>query len=527
MSPEQAEGRLGALGPATDVYSLGATLYCLLTGRAPVPEGPIADVLEKVRRGDIPPPRQARADVPGALAAVCARAMALEPSDRYPSALALAADVEHWLADEPVSAHRDPLLVRAGRWARKHRTLVTTAAAVLLVVLTGLSLGLVVVGGLNRRLNDSNNKLEAALAEAETERNIAVAVNDFLQRDLLGQADIGNQRLPGDKAERDPNVTVAQLLDRAARAIEGKFKGQPQTEGAIRYTIGAAYRALGKYEEARPHLERSLAVREKELGADHPDTLTSMNDLAGLYHDQGKYEKAEPLYLEVLQEREKKLGADHLHTLTSKNNLALLYRDQGKYAEAEALFLEVLRRREEKLGADHPDTLTSKGSLASLYERWGKPEKAEPLLRQRQEFLQGKAGTGPAATAGAMAELGANLLRQKKHPEAEKLLRDCLLIREKTQPNEWTTCNTRSSLGEALLGQKKYAEARPLLLEGYVGLHKRAAKIPPPVRAVRLRQALQRLLQLAEATGKKDEAARWQKKLDELEKAASPPMPKK
>ena len=103
MSPEQAAGRLDQLGPASDVYSLGATLYCLLTGRPPVSGGDVGEVLEKVQRGDFPPPRQVRPGVPPALEAVCLKAMALRPGDRYPSALALAADVEHWLADEPVS----------------------------------------------------------------------------------------------------------------------------------------------------------------------------------------------------------------------------------------------------------------------------------------------------------------------------------------------------------------------------------------------------------------------------------------
>ena len=110
---------------------------------------------------------------------------------------------------------------------------------------------------------------------------------------------------------------------------------------------------------------------------------------------------------------------------------------------------------------------------------------------------------------------------------AEKVLRDCLGIREKAQPDEWTTCNTRSALGEALLGQKKYAEAEPLLLQGYQGMEKRQGKIPPPIRAARLKEALQRLVRLYEATGKKDEAARWQKKLDEAKKAAAPQPPRK
>ena len=116
MSPEQADGRWDLVGPPSDVYSLGATLYVLLTGRAPFEGRHVGEVLDRVRRGEFPPPRQVRPWVPGSLDAVCRKSMALKIEDRYPTALALAEDLEHWLADEPVTAYRDPLGVRLARW---------------------------------------------------------------------------------------------------------------------------------------------------------------------------------------------------------------------------------------------------------------------------------------------------------------------------------------------------------------------------------------------------------------------------
>jgi serine/threonine-protein kinase len=138
MSPEQAAGRLDRLGPASDIYGLGATLYTLLTGRAPVRGKHAGEVLEKVRRGEVVPLRRLRADIPAALEAICLRAMALKPKNRYATALDLAADVEHWLADEPVAAYPEPWTTRARRWARRHRPLVAgVAAAALVAVLLG------------------------------------------------------------------------------------------------------------------------------------------------------------------------------------------------------------------------------------------------------------------------------------------------------------------------------------------------------------------------------------------------------
>src|SRR5262249_38588614 len=139
MSPEQAEGDLERLGPRSDVYSLGATLYCLLTGKPPQEGDDLGAILRKVQRGEFTPPRQLDATIDQALEAICLKTMALRPEDRYASCRALAEDIERWMADEPVSAWREPLVRRARRWARRHRPAVTGAAVALLAGLIGLA----------------------------------------------------------------------------------------------------------------------------------------------------------------------------------------------------------------------------------------------------------------------------------------------------------------------------------------------------------------------------------------------------
>jgi serine/threonine-protein kinase len=162
MSPEQAEGRTERIGPASDIYGLGATLYCLLTGRPPLEGADIEELLRRVRQGDIPPPRGVNPRVPAALEAIVVKAMAPRPGDRYESAHTLAEEVERWLADEPVAAHREPAWERARRWMRRRRTLVAAIAAGVLAATVGLAAVLAVQTRANAALYTANLDLELA-----------------------------------------------------------------------------------------------------------------------------------------------------------------------------------------------------------------------------------------------------------------------------------------------------------------------------------------------------------------------------
>jgi serine/threonine protein kinase len=118
MSPEQAQGRIETIGPANDIYGLGATLYSLLTGHSPHEGSTTSTILSRAALGEIRPPRTYDRHIPRALEAICLKAMALDPADRYESAEALASDVERWLGGQPVSAFPEPLPARLLRWVR-------------------------------------------------------------------------------------------------------------------------------------------------------------------------------------------------------------------------------------------------------------------------------------------------------------------------------------------------------------------------------------------------------------------------
>ena len=134
MSPEQAAGRLDALGPASDVYSLGATLYCLLTGKPPFEGRDLAGLLREVERGGFAPPRTVDPEIDRGLDAICLKAMAQTPGDRYATPRMLADDLEHWLADEPVSALPETSGRRLSRWARRNRAWTRAGAATLVII---------------------------------------------------------------------------------------------------------------------------------------------------------------------------------------------------------------------------------------------------------------------------------------------------------------------------------------------------------------------------------------------------------
>jgi serine/threonine-protein kinase len=170
MSPEQARGDLDALGPRSDVYSLGATLCCLLTGKPPFEDEDVGAILRAVQAGRFAPPRQHDPSIDRPLEAVCLKAMATEPADRYASARALADDLERWTADEPVSAYREPLSRRLRRWSRRNRTAVTAASVALLAALLGLGTVAVVQARANGELLALNGRLERANAELADEK---------------------------------------------------------------------------------------------------------------------------------------------------------------------------------------------------------------------------------------------------------------------------------------------------------------------------------------------------------------------
>ena len=464
MSPEQAAGQLDQVGPASDVYSLGATLYCLLTGHAPIQDLDAETVLRKVRDGEFPPPRQVHRGVAPALEAICLKAMARDPADRYPSPLALAEDVEHWLADEPVSAHRDPFSRRARRWMQRNRT--AAAAAVVAMVAGVVGLGAVAGvqaranGGL-RKANEATNRALAETTKAQAETRAALAQSEESRQQAEGVSEflVEAFRSP-DPAQTGREVKVADVLDRASAKLDKGFAGSQATKGALLDALGRTYRGLGLYDRAVSLHTKARAVRETALGPDHPDTLASRHNLATAYQEAGRMSEAIALHEGTLKLRESKLGPDHDHTLKSRNNLANAYWSAGRIAEAIALHEGTLKLRESKLGPDHPDTLNSRHNLALTYWSAGRIAEAIALHEATLKLRESKLGPDHLDTLNSRHNLAVAYRSVGRIVEAIALHEATLKLREaKLGPDHPDTLTSRNNLAVAYAQVGRLPEA--------------------------------------------------------------------
>ena len=268
MSPEQAAGRIDELGPASDVYSLGATLYCVLTGQAPFTEPDLGALLRRVERGNFPAPRAIAAWIDPALEAVCLKAMATDPSSRYGSPRALADDIEHWLADEPLSAWREPLVRRLRRSGRRHRLLVTGLAATLIVAVAALTVGTVLVA--RQRDRAERNLAFAQTVVDEMYTGVADKLEDQpqmddYQREILEKALQFYERFALPQS-RGPFVRLeAARAGLRAAAIRSRLGQTAKAEQAIRQALGILA-GLASDDPSDPVYRDALARAHRELG---------------------------------------------------------------------------------------------------------------------------------------------------------------------------------------------------------------------------------------------------------------------
>ncbi len=493
MSPEQALGDSLALDVRSDVYALGVILYEVLASRLPynLHGKALHEALEVIREEEPTPLSSIQRSYRGDIATIVSKALEKDRVRRYASAADLAEDIRQYLEDEPISARPASAGYQVQKFARRHKALVASTAAVFVV----LTLGVIASTWQAVRARTAERK-------AADESAAARAINDFLQNDLLAQASVGRQT---GSNKTDPNLKVRTALDRAAARLAGKFDRQPEVEVGIRYTIGQTYMDLGLYPEARIQLERALAVASRALGAENPRTLKTINRLGRTAYDQGKYPEAESLYSRALAIQRRVLGEKDQDTLLSMNGLAATYTSEGKYAQAEALLraaLDIWRRvaspenggtlacmvslasvygfegkyKEEAaldtqtvqiclraFGPENPDTLTSMNNLAGNLASLGQYTKAAALFRQLVQTQRRMLGPEHHDTLMSTHNLAFVYGELGEYAQGEALLRQILVIQRRVLgPEHSETLMSMSDLAASYVKQGRYAQAETL-----------------------------------------------------------------
>jgi tetratricopeptide (TPR) repeat protein len=482
MSPEQVLGEPEELDTRSDVYALGVILYELLAGQKPYVIGrQIHEVVRTIREEEPGALSSVNRTYRGDIETIVGKALEKDKTRRYSSAAELGADIRHHLGDEPITARPPSTTYQLQKFARRNKALVIGVAAVFAVLVAGV-------------IASTWEAVQARRAEAS-----AQAVNDFLQNDLLAQASAATQSGLG--AKPDPDLKVRTALDRAAARIGGKFRGHPDVEGSIRYTMGQTYTDLGLYPEARKQLEQALDLERRALGEKNPHTLKTMTRLARVAELEGKYPEAEALLsqaiaiqrrvlgsenpdtlysmvllltvyglegkqvpeglgMETLAMERRVLGPEHPGTLALMNNLANGYQSDGKFAPAEALHSQALEIQRRVLGPEHPDTLRSMANLANVYEDQGKYAQAEALYSQTLEIQRRVLGPEHPETLGNMDNLATLYAEEGKYPQAEALHSQTLEIQRRVLgPKHPATLGSMDNLAGVYADEGKYAQA--------------------------------------------------------------------
>jgi serine/threonine protein kinase/tetratricopeptide (TPR) repeat protein len=413
MSPERLEGKSD---PGCDVYSLGATLYELLTLRTAFPARQQMALIDQIRHVAPRPPRQYDRRIPRDLEAIVLRAMAKDPRDRFKSAGEMAGELQRFVEGRPVRFRRIPAAERLWRWCRRSPA-VAALLGVVALLLVGISIGSTVAALRFRHLVEAERE---AQIEADHREMEARAVVDFLINGILAAA--SPERARG----RPP--TVDEVLARADRAVNGRFR--PQIEASIRHTLGQTYARLGQLEKARHHLSRALELRTGHLKADHLETLATKYELACVLRDlRIDWGQSARLFQEVYAGRLRRLGPEHRETLAALNSLALIDRDRRMWTEARTRFEQVLEARSRLLGAEDLDTLATMSNLATTLRFQGDRVRARQLTAAVLDARLRLLGREDPRTLDAYCNL-AHLERDEgRFDEAERLYQFVLLAR--------------------------------------------------------------------------------------------------
>ena len=396
MPPEQAEGRIEELTNQSDVYSLGATLYHLLAGRTPDFGNSIPEVRQNIIRGNFTPPRQFQSAIPKPLEAICLKAMATNPEDRYLGAGELADDLERFLADEAVDAWVDPLPVRVRRWLKKHQTFaVATAVGVGLLVI-GLSVFSLVLGSKNAELANLNGKLESTNEDLDQKNEQLVVANEVAEA-ARTKAENSSERFS--KALQfyvnsfrsvDPTLgankwmSAKEVLRLAYDHVEETLGDDVQTKSILLDALARSFTGIGEYELAVESSAKAAQYVLLSEEATEEEVVHVHNNMVRASLDNRNNEKIVELAKDTLELAREKLGADHRYTIRANICLADAYQVTGEFDEYLKLCLNQLDYFVDRFGENSLEVGQLYGRMADAYEAY---QMFEPALEYYEKAV--------------------------------------------------------------------------------------------------------------------------------------------
>ncbi len=499
MSPEQCEADPHDIDTRSDVYALGVVQYELLCGRLPydVRKKAFHEVTRVIREEQPTRPSTISKQLRGDVETIALKALEKERERRYQSAVELAQDIRRYLAGEAIVGRPPSIVYQLRIFARRHKALFGALTSIFVV----LAVGLVVSTGMYLRAERERDRALASEEEAET-------VITFLS-DTLASVD------PAVVQGRE--VTIEGMLDKAAKDIDTAFTDYPLVEATLRTTIGRTYLALGKYPTAEMHLETALELRKRELGEEHPDTLSSMYYLAYVHGNQGHVDESMSLFTKAFELQRRVLGEEHPDTLASMGQVTYLSMEEGTYEEVESLYARTLELQRRVLGEEHPETLFTMHYMGWMYLAYGRYDEAEPLLVQALELKQRVLGEEHPDTLACLNDLGYLHYCQGRYDEAEAQYVRALELQQRVLGEGHTfTLYSHWGLARTLVKQGKWQEAETLAID----FHKKINDAPV-LEHFGTKYAVELLIELYDAWGKPEKANQWRAKLPEPETETS------
>ncbi len=436
MSPEQAGGLTAEVDRRSDVYTVGSTLYHLLTGQPPYlrPGARLSPhtILALVLNAEPAPIQSLAPKVPPELVAICERAMARDAAHRYADMSELADDLRAYLEGRVVHAYETGALAELRKWVTRNKALATALAATALVAVLGLSgVGYVEAKGRdavqekNEQLNTALGQAQESQARAERESRTAEDVVAFLTG-MFSQQD--------PSLARGRVVTVGEALDIASRNMRSELESQPLVRARLLGTLASVYRSVGQLERARTLSEESLALLQSTSGPDDPATWGAMALLGRILADTGRLDDAEPHLLQAFERRRAALGLENRDTLDSEDDLAELRRQQRRLDEALTLQTESLALRERLFGPGDTGTLEVKDHLVALRRDRGEIEAAAALAEEVLAIREVDPGPDHPQTLVTMSTLASVFERLGRKEDARNLYERVLAVRSRILP---------------------------------------------------------------------------------------------